>query len=260
MAPFTGAGDAPRFELDLDTLISLAIAFCLMPAAQTLAKLSLPEGTPTKYTVLFIWHAYDCLTHFILEASYLYHCFFSYTQLPAPTEDFPHPASRSGPSPPVLYNRADRQYGPFYGHGPMARLWQEYAKADKRWGGADLNVISLEILTCFLMAPLAVLVCYDISRAMNAADEQSKNAAKARIWLTAIFIATSELYGGFMTFAPEWLSGNTMLTTDDPVFFWLHLVFFNTIWVYVPLWVLFEGYKEIYAAFTSSATVAKKTS
>ncbi|RMD42756.1 hypothetical protein DV735_g2348, partial [Chaetothyriales sp. CBS 134920] len=257
----TGTGlAAPRFELDLDTIISLAIAFCLMPAAQILATFSLPKGTPFKYKALFIWHAYDFLTHFILEASYLYHCFFSYTQLPAPTEDFPHPASRLEPSPPVLYNRVDRQYGPSHGHGPMARLWQEYAKADKRWGGADLNVISLEILTCFLMAPLAVVVCYQISRAMNAGDEQSKNVAKARLWFTAIFVATSELYGGFMTFAPEWLSGNTMLTTNDPVFLWLHLVFFNTIWVYIPFWVLFEGYREISTAMTSSIPPTKKKS
>ncbi|RMZ83104.1 hypothetical protein DV738_g1226, partial [Chaetothyriales sp. CBS 135597] len=251
---------APRFELDLDTIISLAIAFCLMPAAQTLATFSLPKSTPIKYKALFIWHAYDFLTHFILEASYLYHCFFSYTQLPVPTEDFPHPASSREHSSPVLYNHVDRQYGPSYGHGPMARLWQEYAKADKRWGGADLNVISLEILTCFLMAPLAVFVCYQISRAMNASDEHSKSVAKARLWFTAIFIATSELYGGFMTFAPEWLSGNTMLTTDDPVFFWLHLVFFNTIWVYIPFWVLFEAYREISTAMTSSVSPTKKNS
>ena len=258
MAPFTGAGDAPRFELDKDTIISLSIAFCLMPAAQTLAKLSLPKSTPTKYTALFIWHAYDCLTHFILEASYLYHCFFSYIELPVPTSDYPHPASRGFDPLPLLFNRSDRRYGPFYGEGPMARLWQEYAKADKRWGGADLTVISLEILTCFIMAPAAVYVCYQISTAMNATDELERSTAKARLWFTAIFIATGELYGGFMTFAPEWLSGNTLLTTEDPIFLWLHLVFFNTLWVFIPLWVLYAGYKEVSAAFTPTIEVGKK--
>ena len=260
MAPFTGTGDVPRFELDKDTLVSLSIAFCLMPAAQTLAKLSLPKSTPTKYTVLFIWHAYDCLTHFTLEASFLYHCFFSYTELPASTADFPHPASAGVHQVPVLYNRSDRRYGPFYGEGPMARLWQEYAKADKRWGGAELNVISLELLTCFIMAPAAVYVCYQISKAMNATDELARSTAKARLWFAAIFIATGELYGGFMTFAPEWLSGNTMLTTEDPIFLWLHLVFFNTLWVFVPFWILYAGYKEVAAAFTPTIQADKKTS
>lgn len=260
MAPYTGGTDVPRFELDRDTLISLAIGFCLMPAAQSLAKLSLPDTTAGKYKALFIWHAYDFLTHFCLEAGFLYHCFFSYIELPASSSDFPHPASRTSDRTPLLYNRSDRRYGPFYGNGPIARLWQEYAKADKRWGTADLTVISIEILTCGVMAPLAVYVCYQISKAMNASNEAEKGSAKARAWFVAIFIATGELYGGFMTFAPEWLSGNSNLTTDDPVFLWLHLTFFNTLWVFIPLWVLYAGYKEISAAFTPTTTAAKKTS
>ena len=258
MAPYTGVGDAPRFEFDTDTIISLSIAFCVMPAAQTLAKLSLPKSTPSKYTYLFIWHAYDCLTHFILEASWLYHSFFSYIQLPVPTSDYPHPASRSLDHLAVLYNRTDRRYGAFYGTGPMARLWQEYAKADKRWGYADLNVISLELLTCGVMAPLAVYVCYQISKAMNANNRVERRTAECRAWFTAIFIATGELYGGFMTFSPEWLSGNTSLTTSDPIFLWLHLVFFNTLWVFIPFWVLYAGYNEMSAAFAATVDDKKK--
>ena len=50
---------------------------------------------------------------------------------------------------------------------------------------------------------------------------------------------------GFMTFCPEWLSGNTQLAGDDPVYLWLYLVFFNVLWVFIPAWVLWEAWKEV---------------
>lgn len=40
-------------------------------------------------------------------------------------------------TPPGVYflGQKDRLYGSAYGTGPTSLLWQEYAKADKRWGG-----------------------------------------------------------------------------------------------------------------------------
>jgi len=67
---------------------------------------------------------------------------------------------------------------------PFAQLWLVYARADKRWAGADTVVISLELLTVLVVGPLACLVCYDIAR---------KNP-RANILMT--IIATAELYGG----------------------------------------------------------------
>lgn len=57
-----------------------------------------------------------------------------------------------------------------------------------------------------------------------------------------------------MTFAPEWLSANSSLATNDPVFLWLYLFFFNTIWVWIPLWILYEGYRELSSAFVRGAS------
>lgn len=68
----------------------------------------------------------------------------------------------------------------------MARLWQEYAKADKRWGGADLTIVSIELLTVFIAGPLAVYVCQLLRRQ----DRSGK------LWFWAIVLATGELYGG----------------------------------------------------------------
>lgn len=241
---------SPPFKLDAGTAFSLAVAFALMPSAQALAAASLPKSTSRKYYYLFLWHAYDFLTHFIIEGSFLYHCFFSYIQLPAWTEDHPHPASRGGEPRAYLYNRSDRRYGAIYSQAPMARLWQEYAKADRRWRGADLTVISVELLTVGLAGPAAVYVCYSIAKVVNAKSETVRSRHQTRLWFTAIMLATGELYGGFMTFAPEWLSGNTALAGEDPVYLWLYLVFFNMLWVFIPLWILSVAYQEVSTSFS----------
>ena len=80
----------------------------------------------------------------------------------------------------------DRLYGNAYGTSPFAKLWQEYAKADRRWGGADLTVISLELLTVFGAGPLALYICELIRR----------RDSGARLWFWGIVLATGELYGG----------------------------------------------------------------
>lgn len=61
-----------------------------------------------------------------------------------------------------------------------------------------------------------------------------------------------------MTFCPEWLSGNTQLAGDDPVFLWLYLVFFNMLWVVIPFWVLYVAFTEIQDAFTYKSKSKEK--
>lgn len=52
-----------------------------------------------------------------------------------------------------------------------------------------------------------------------------------------------------MTFAPEWLTGNTALQTGDWMYLWLYLVFFNGLWVVMPAWCLWVAWAEIGTAF-----------
>lgn len=79
----------------------------------------------------------------------------------------------------------DRLYGAFYGTTVMSKLWQEYAAADRRWGGSDLTVISLELLTVGVMGPLAFYVFTLLARAKY-----------RQAWFWACVIATGEIYGG----------------------------------------------------------------
>lgn len=183
------------FTLDRGTILSLGLVFSLLPAAQFLTSMSLPKNVPRKYKYLFLWHAFDFLTHFIVEGSYLYHCFFSYVDLTAPTADYPHPASLT-PDGVYFLGQKGRRYGAMYSTAAMARLWQEYTKADHRWGGADLTVISLEILTVALGGPCATYVAYLISKIASAPTGQEKAKLQAKMWFLATMLATGELYGG----------------------------------------------------------------
>ncbi|CAI7564076.1 unnamed protein product [Penicillium manginii] len=221
------------FTLDTPTMLCIAFALSFMPIAYILGT-SLIPSTQTRNRILFFWHAYDALTHIFIEGSFLY------TTI----------AGIHNTREPFFLNQRDRLYGAAYGTGPSSRLWQEYAKADRRWAGADITVVSLELLTVFLGGPAAIYVCYQLYRASSErVGAAVRGAARAKLWFVALALAVAELYGGFMTFAPEWLTGSEQLATEDPVYMWFYLVFFNTLWVWIPLWVLWEGGKELRAAF-----------
>lgn len=249
------------FVLDTPTLLSIGFALSFMPIAFGLGT-SLIPSSQLRNRALFMWHAYDALTHLFIEGSFLYECFFSYIVV-----DGPIGTTSLLKEPPYYFlGYKDRLYGAKYGTGPSARLWQEYAKADHRWATADTTVIALELLTVFLAGPAAIYICYLLykigsNKESSTADVRRLGSTKAKLWLVASAVATGELYGGFMTFAPEWLSANSQLDASNPVFLWLYLVFFNMLWVFIPLWILTEAYKELKAAFVTaevSSSIAGK--
>jgi hypothetical protein len=238
--------DLAPFTLDAPTVISIGFALSFMPIAFGLGTYLIPSSQ-WRNRALFFWHAYDALTHLFIEGAFLYECFFSYTPVPAGVLREPY-----------FLGIPDRLYGAKYGTGPSARLWQEYAKADHRWGTADTTVVSLEILTVFGAGPAAVYICYLLYQLANPkATARVRGTVKGKLWLVATAVAIAELYGGFMTFGPEWLSGSSQLDTSHPVYLWLYLVFFNLLWVFIPLWVVAEAYKEIKNAFVSAESTGQ---
>ena len=46
---------------------------------------------------------------------------------------------------------------------------------------------------------------------------------------------------GWMTFCPEWLTGNPSLDTSNWLYLWIYLVFFNGVWVVIPLLLLAQS-------------------
>lgn len=173
--------------ISLTTILSLLAVLAILVTAYALSVRLLPRSASTKIRVFFIWHLFDALIHFCLEGSYLYNCFFSSAPLSTLTGLSASGLFPTAMTPPEAFflGKSDVLHGAFYGTSPTARLWQEYAKADRRWGGSDLTVISLELLTVFLMGPLAIYVCHLLRRREN---------PRAMWWMTVI--AVSELYGG----------------------------------------------------------------
>lgn len=236
--------EGPQF-ISTTTVLSLLSTVAILAAAYFASVQLLPSSASTKTRVLFVWHAFDALIHAILEGSYLYNCFFSSATVESlmRTTGATADSLASAYLPPNVFFLGDatRLYGPEQGVSPLSALWMEYARADRRWAGSDLTVISLELLTVLLGAPLAAWICHCLRR----------GRADAAFWMA--LLATAELYGGFMTFAPEWLSGSPNLDTSNFMYLWVYLVFFNSLWVWIPLWVLWEAHATISLAVRTHA-------
>lgn len=227
--------------VDTTTILSLLSTVAILATAYLASARLLPTSASTKTRVLFIWHAFDALIHFCLEGGFLYNCFFSYS---TNSSLWAGKNSVSAYLPPDVYflGHKDRLYGSKYGTNPLAALWREYAKADKRWGGSDLTVISLEMLTVLIEGPMAIYICYCLIH-------QRKQA-----WFWMMIVAVGEIYGGWMTFAPEWLSGSPNLDTSNVMYLWVYLFFFNMLWVLIPFWILYECYRNLVGTPASSSS------
>jgi len=118
--------------------------------------------------------------------------------------------------------------------GPLADMWRQYAYADFRWGVADPTVVAVEILMVFGAAPLCGYILYQLLK---------KDPAR-HFWI--IVLCTSELYGGWMNFSPEWLEGSPNLDTSNPLYLYFYLWFMNVTYVYLVCFT---------AAITSDSTL-----
>ncbi|KAF2277789.1 Emopamil-binding protein [Westerdykella ornata] len=236
--------------IDATTITSLLAVVILLASAYFASVRLLPKTATLKTRVLFIWHLFDALIHLVFEGSFLYNCFFVSYSLPTSfsAQNRHHPAIRILTPPDVYWlGREDRLYGASYGQGVFSKLWQEYAKADRRWGGVDLTVVTLEVLTVMVGAPLALVVCQMLR------GEERKGGLRKWFWM--VVLATGELYGGWMTFGPEWLTGSPNLDTSNWMYLWLYLVFFNGLWVAFPLWILYEAYRALGSAMSQAEVV-----
>ncbi|MGH0126522.1 UNVERIFIED_CONTAM: hypothetical protein FKN15_028893, partial [Acipenser sinensis] len=66
-----------------------------------------------------------------------------------------------------------------------------------------------------------------------------------------VTLCVCELYGGRMTFFPDWLDGSPNLNTGSWLYLWVYLVFFNGVWVAIPgllLWQSWLGLQRMHQA------------
>ncbi|XP_077014301.1 emopamil-binding protein-like isoform X2 [Tamandua tetradactyla] len=130
--------------------------------------------------------------------------------------------------------------------GLIASLWKEYGKADARWLHFDPNIVCLEILTVVLDGSLALLLIYAIVK------------EKYYRHFIQITLCVCELYGGWMTFSPEWLIGSPNLNTSNWLYFWVYMVLFNSVWVLVPGLLLWQSWRELRKMHCKETSSGKK--
>ena len=110
-------------------------------------------------------------------------------------------------------------------------MWREYGRADARWAGYDATVLSLELLTVLVAGPLALAALWALAR--------------RRPWfhLAVVCLCVMELYGGWLTFGPEWLARPTASPSlsADPLHVAVYLFFMNALWVWVPAILLVDS-------------------
>ncbi|CAM9942534.1 unnamed protein product [Phaeothamnion confervicola] len=177
-----------------------------------------PLASPEQLT--FVWFLVDGATHLAVEGSYL--------------------ALALGKT-----AAASNSYS--------AALWKEYGKADARWAVRDATVISLELLTVFLIGPLCFWLAWAVwhrrsYRHVLQVMRTGKGFRPPLASAISVIVCVAELYGGWMTFCPEWVDGSPNLDTSDPVHLWVYLVFMNGVWVALPALLLWESVVHITAA------------
>ncbi|XP_041638023.1 emopamil-binding protein-like [Cheilinus undulatus] len=114
--------------------------------------------------------------------------------------------------------------------GPLAELWKEYGKADRRWLTSDPTIVSIELITVIVTSLIAILLIHAVLQ-----DRYYRHFLQ-------IALSVCELYGGWMTFAPDWLAGSPSLNTSNWLYLWVYLVFFNGLWVLVPVLLLIQSW------------------
>lgn len=120
-----------------------------------------------------------------------------------------------------------------------------YVKVDWRWVGVDLVIMSIEIIMVVFGGVMVVLVCWDLVRKNvvrgNLVSEYIFGEVEVRKGgllmgdIVIIFVMV-ELYGGYMIFMLEWLSGSVNLDMSNFMYKWIFLVFFNVSCLMVMLW------------------------
>ena len=181
------------------------------------------KGLSYTEAIAAIWFFLDAFTHLFIEGLYLWF--------------------------------AVQHGGAEHSNNPLAFVWREYGRADKRWMHyADVEVLAVEFPTVFLMGPGALLCLYGILRRSAFRD------------LAIAVVCVVELIGGWYTFAGPWANAYfhphvpSPLDTSSPWLFYVLLVFMNIVWVIVPGILLWDAGANIIARAAPGSRVRPASS
>jgi len=165
------AADEPQL-ISATTVWSLFCTVALLLSAYGLSRAALPRAVSQRERGMYIWHVFNALTHLILEGSFIYYSFAASSPTPSAAV-------------PTLWGNPAISYGAKFSDAPLAKLWQEYAKADVRWGVSDVSTVCVELITVLAGGPLAVWITEMIRK------------GEGRRWFWMSVLATGEIYGTY---------------------------------------------------------------
>ncbi|KAH8820734.1 EBP domain-containing protein [Xylogone sp. PMI_703] len=121
----------------------------------------------------------------------------------------------------------------------FSQLWKEYSLSDSRYLTSDPFVLCMEAVTIG-WGPLCFLIAYQIV-----------NNSSTRYPIQAI-VSVGQLYGNVLYLATSLFDlyhNGISYCRPEGFYFWAYFVFFNFIWIIIPLFTLFQSVVETSRAF-----------
>ncbi|KAI9142548.1 Emopamil binding protein-domain-containing protein [Paraphysoderma sedebokerense] len=152
----------------------------------------------------------------------------------------------------------------------LGQAWKEYGKGDSRYMWGEKTVWIIEAITSFFWGPLLLYVAYKIVRIPNEPNKYHP---------LLLIISMGQLYGTIVYFytslelKPATKSVDTLTplgraqdligrlyskdTVPEPYYFWVYLIFLNSIWLVVPFTCIVWGLKTLMCD-EENGTIEKK--
>jgi len=218
-------------------VLSTALFVGYVLSGLTLPLVALPKSASRRARQMYSWLVFDLGIHTIHESVFLYQNIVAHRPVSA-SGTSGSPSARVRPwLPSGVHVWADptRAYGAYTSDSPWAAIWTDYGRADRRWAGPDLQVVTVEVIMCLFGTVLTVLALWLI--------HADGGKITARAAFPVMVMSVMELLGYWSLFAPELMTGapNFDLTKMEHIV--VHLGIMNAIWLFFPLWCLVCCYR-----------------
>ncbi|KAI1890228.1 hypothetical protein AGOR_G00151520 [Albula goreensis] len=131
--------------------------------------------------------------------------------------------------------------------GFLSQLWKEYSKGDSRYVIADNFTVCMETITALMWGPLSVWTV--LAFLYNWPNR----------FVLQLIVSLGQLYGAVLYFFTEHRDGYMHSELGHPLYFWFYFVFMNTLWIVIPLLLIWDSWLQLSAvqALSDGATAGQ---
>ncbi|KAF9582954.1 hypothetical protein BGW38_010543 [Lunasporangiospora selenospora] len=120
---------------------------------------------------------------------------------------------------------------------PLAQIWKEYSLSDSRYLSSDALVLILESITTYIWGPVLFYAAWALYT-----DRPTRHVAQ-------LVVSMGHVYSLSIYYLTGLVDG-TEYGDPHPYYFWFYFVFFNVIWMVVPLALIAQSVKTIVHALS----------